>query len=424
MKHLVLILFIFLSVQFSVAFGQMTIDSCQAKARSNYPLVRQYGLIEQSESYTLSNAGKGYLPQFSFSARATYQSEVLELPFKIPGFTGLSKDQYQTVAELSQVVWDGGAISAQKDMAKASTELDKQKFEVDMYALKERVNQLFFGILLLNEQIKLNETLQSELENNYKRVAALKQNGVANQADVNAIRVEQLKAKQNKAILMSGVKAYKQMLSAFIGEYIDDSVILEKPNYLSITIGMSEVSFQLNNRPEINMFEAQSNFLESQKKIVFSANMPKIGLFVQGGYGKPGLNMLSNEFSPFYLSGIRLNWNIGNYYTQNNNIEKINLNQKNIELQKEAFMFNTNLKVMQQNNEIEKTQELIKADDEIINLRTEIKNAAQIRLENGTYNTTDLIREINAENMAIQEKALHEIQLLISIYNIKNTTNN
>jgi len=419
MKHFIIVFILFLNVQFLSAFGQLTIDSCQAKARSNYPLIRQYGLIEQSEGYTLSNAGKGYLPQFSISAKATYQSEVLELPFKIPGFEGLSKDQYQAVAELSQVIWDGGAISAQKEIAKASTEVDKQKFEVDIYSLKERVNQLFFGILLLNEQIKLNETLQSELENNYKRVVALKQNGVANQADVDAIRVEQLKAKQNKAILMSGVKAYKQMLSAFIGEYINDSVTLEKPNSQ-----LSIINFQLNNRPEIKMFDAQNIFLESQKKAIFSSNMPKLGLFVQGGYGKPGLNMLNNEFSPFYIGGIRLNWSIGNYYTQNNNINKINLNQKSTELQKETFIFNTNLKIMQQNNEIEKTQELLKADDEIIQLRTEIKNAAQVRLDNGTYNTTDLIREINAENMAIQEKALHEIQLLISIYNIKNTINN
>lgn len=417
-KQLLFILFGFVS-QFGNAQG-LTIETCQDKAAANYPLVKQFGLLEKTNEYSISNANKGYLPQLSLSARLTYQSEGTELPIKIPNVTipALSKDQYQAVLEANQTIWDGGLIKAQKKGIEASTEAEKHKLDVDLYTLKDRVNQLYFGILLLNEQLIQNDILQTELQTNYDRVAAYKRNGVANQSDLDAIKVEQLNAQQREAELRSSRKSYLQMLSALTGQPIDEKTTLEKPAMPKTDIVIE------NHRPEIKLFDAQSRLFESQKEAINAGNLPKIGLFVQGGVGKPGLNMLTNAVSPFYIGGVRLSWNISGFYTQKNNLEKLELSKKSVDVQKETFLFNNNLANLQQQNEIDRLKEVLKNDDEIIVLRNNIKKSAEVKVQNGTLTVTDLLREINSESLAKQTKALHEIQLYISIYQQRNTTNN
>ena len=398
--------------------AQLTIENCQLKAKANYPLIKQYELIKHSEEYSLSNANKGYLPQLNVSGKATYQSEVTSLPIKLPGITipSLSKDQYQATAEVSQVVWDGGAIHSQKAITKASSEVDRQKNEVDLYALTDRINQLFFGILSLNEQLIQNDLLQSELQINYDKISAYIQNGGGNQTDLDAIRVEQLKAKQHRAEIVASRKAYCEMLAAFIGEPVDNPGTLIKPE--------KSIVSETNNRPELKLFDAQNSLYESQISSVNAGNLPKINLFVQGGIGRPGLNMLNNDFSPFYIGGVRLSWNFGGFYTQKNNLRKIDLNKQSVGVQKETFLFNSQLQTMQQKNEIAKIGAVIADDEEIIRLRTNIKKASQAKVLNGTLPVSDLIRDVNAESQAMQDKALHEIQLLQAIYNLKTTTNN
>lgn len=403
-------------------FGQsLTVESCQEKARANYPLIKQYGLIEKTTEYNLSNANKAYLPQLNLTARATYQSEVTKLlPITLPGFVmpELTKDQYQAALELNQTVWDGGTVRAQKQGIRASGEAEKQKLEVELYALNDRVNQLFFGIMLLNEQLVQNRILQDELATNYKRVEVYKQNGVANQTDLDALRVEQLHALQRESELKTTRKSFLEMLSAITGEPIDEKTVFEKP-----IIALSGFKAE-NKRPELQFFDAQNNFLESQRNMITAGNLPKIGLFVQGGYGKPGLNMLTNEFSPFYIGGVRLQWNISGFYTQKTNLDKIEISKKAVNIQKETFLFNAGLQTKQQQNEIEKLKLTLKSDDEIIRLRNNIKRSAEVKVQNGTATVTDLVREINAENMAKQTKLLHEVQLYMAVYQYKNNTNN
>ena len=420
MKNILLIALIFINA-IHLSSQSVTIESCQEKAKMNFPLVKQFGLIEQSARFTIDNANKGYLPQLSFSARGTYQSQVTELPFKIQGkdLPALSKDQYQAVLEANQLLWDGGAIAAQKKATITGYEVDKQKLEVELFSLKERINQLFFGILMLNEQIKQNGILKNELKTNYDRVAAYKKNGVANQSDLDAIKVEQLNAQQREAELRSSRKAFCQMLGILTGMSINDPGTVVKPE-----INLSILQTNNNLRPELAFFDAQNRLFESQKTQLKAGDMPKIGLFAQAGYGKPGLNMLTNAFSEFYMGGIRLSWNFGGLYTQKNNFKKIEINKKSIELQKEIFLFNSEVKTKQELNEIEKLQSVIGSDDEIIQLRQNIKKSASVKLENGTITVSDLIREINAENQAKQMKSVHEIQLLMAIYQLKNETNN
>ena len=408
----------------------LSIETCQEKAKENYPLVKQYGLIEQTAQYNINNANKGYLPQLSLSAKATYQSAVTQIPSslgdvlsKLTGkpfsFPALPKDQYQAVIEASQVIWDGGVISTQKKITSQSSEVEKQKLEVDLYALKDRVNQLFFGILLLNEQLKQNDILKNDLLTNYNRLNAYKQNGIANQADLDAIKVEQLNADQRESDMISTKKSFVIMLSALTGIVINDQTELSKP-----LPDLSILKASSNLRPEIKLFEAQNNLYESQKSLINAGNLPKIGAFVQGGYGQPGLNMFTTGFSPFYIGGIRLSWNISGLYSQKNNVSKLELNKKSVDIQKETFLFNNNLVTQQQQTEIEKIQSTISNDDEIIRLRQNIKKATSAKMENGTASVSDLIRDINAENQAQQLKSLHEIQLLMNLYQLKNNINN
>ena len=430
MNRYIFLLLLALGFLSTPAFGQLSIDQCQEKARKNYPQIKQYSLIEQTGAYNISNANKGYLPQLSFSAQATYQSDVTEIPASLgqilSQLTGqnvtiasMSKDQYKMVAELQQTIWDGGMISSQKEQIKATTELEKQKLEVDLYTIKERVNQIFFGILALNEQRVQIDLLQKELQTNYEKIKAYMQNGVANQADLDMIRVEQLKVKQKKAELNAIQKSYREMLAVMIADTTALTAALEKPVFdtdMNREFGIK--------RPELKLFDAQTSLFASQEKMIRAGNLPKLGVFGQGGYGNPGLNMFNPGFTPYYILGAKLTWNFSGLYSQGNHLQKIALNKQTVASQKETFLFNTNLKVVNAQNEIAKIKEQIKSDDEIIALRKNIKKAAEVKVENGTLTVTDLIREINAESTAIQEKALRQIQLSMAIYNLKNITNN
>lgn len=405
----------------SLAYSQMTIEECQKKAAQVYPLAKQQALLQKLERLNQLIENTGYLPQLSISGSATYQSEVLQLPIRVLGIDKPSNDQYSAVAELSLTIWDGGVIHSRKKIAKASSEVDKQKYVVDMYSLNERVNQLFFGILLLKEQLKQNEILQNELQTNYERISVLTQNGMANQADVDEIRVEQLNAQQNRTTLAQTLQGYREMLSMMIAEPIDKNTTLVKPDWRNLTMNGDSISIY---RPELGLFDAQAALFASQKSALFAGIRPKVTLFGQECVGRPGIAMFGNEFTNWWVAGVRLSWGLGGVYSLKPNINKIETIIELIKAQKKTFLFNSEQKAAQQKNEIKKYQELIKSDDEIIALRSNVKKAAEAKVENGTISVNDLIKEINAENLAIQEKSLHEIQLLMSIYNLKYTTNN
>lgn len=402
----------------------LTIENCQEKAKANYPLVKQYGLIEQTARYNIENANRGYLPQLTLSAKATYQSDVTQIP-EVLGkklgitFQSLPKDQYQAVLEASQLIWDGGVISAQNKITKAGTEVEKQKLEVDLYALKDRVNQLFFGILLINEQLKQNDILKNDLLTSFNRVSSLMVNGLATQSDTDVLKVELINVNQRITDLINTRKTYEIMLSALCGIEISDKIELEKPK-----TDISKLDVNTNYRPELGLFDAQSKLYDNQKSLVSAANLPRLGAFVQGGYGLPALNMFDPSFAGFYIAGLRLSWNISGFYTQKNNLNKLDVNKKMLDLQKETFVFNNNLISKQQFNEIEKLQTAIKSDDEIIVLRESIKKSTSAKQINGTASVNDFIRDLNAETQARQLKSLHEIQLIMNVYQLKNNFNN
>ncbi|MDR1610073.1 MAG: TolC family protein [Candidatus Symbiothrix sp.] len=419
MKRLIILLI--LSAGFGPeSFSQLTIEECQEKARNNYPLIKKYNLIEQAKNYSLSNAQKAYLPQLQVSAKATYQSDVVKIPIQVPGLDipTLHKNQYTAVAEANQLLWDGGAVRSQKRIIEINSEVEEKQLEVELYAIEERVNQLFFGILLFDVQLEQNRLLTGELERNRLKVAGYIENGLANAADLDAVKVEQLNVKQAHIQLLATRAAYVDMLAIMIGETLDSNVSLVKP-----AVALPDV-FSTNNRPELQLFEAQNNLFDSQKQLIRSGYMPKLGLFVQGGFGRPALNMLSNKFEPFYIGGIRLSWNFGSLYTQKNDFRKIEVSKNQVNTQRELFLYNIRLTESRENKDIKRILDLMKDDGEIIALRENIRKAAEAKVSNGTMTVTDLLQEISREDIARQTKAAHEIDLLIAIYKLKNTGNN
>ncbi|MDR2584857.1 MAG: TolC family protein [Prevotellaceae bacterium] len=399
--------------------AQLTIERCQELAKANHPIIQRHQIIGKTAEYNLSNAAKGYLPQLMVLARATYQSDVTAIPIQIPGIQidGLSKDQYQATIDISQSLWDGGAVNAQKELVKAGEAVEQEQLKVDLYALEKRVNQLFFGVLLWEAQIAQNLILQAELQRSYALVYAYQQNGVANQADVDAVSVERLRCQQQYQQLLSGRMAYIEMLGVMIGQSIDESVTFVKPNPDHILF------YNQMNRPEMRLFDAQNRLFETQKSALLVGYMPRFNLFVQGGYGRPGLNMLKRDFAPFAIGGIRMAWNFGALYTRKNDLRKIELNQQNVEVLRETFLYYTNIDISQQNIQIERIRKMMLFDDEMIVLRERIRQAAEAKVANGTISVSELMRELHAEHLAKQEKSIHEIELITAIYDLKYNVN-
>lgn len=395
----------------------LTINDSYVLARRNYPLIKQYELIRKTESFSVANAAKGYLPQVSVLGQATYQSAVTEfkLPIAIPGaeFPSISKDQYKVYAEVNQTIYDGGAVRTQIESHRQSAILETLKVEVEMYRLNERVNQLFFGVLMLDEQLKQNELLTKDIELGIRKIQAFIDNGTAFKSNGNTLKAELLKTQQRAIELASNRKAYLDMLGLLIGQDLAESTVLAKPEMVSM---VGEIS-----RPELRLFDYQRQNLDIQDQLLKVKNRPKLNFFFQGGYGRPALNILNNGFDPYYMTGVRLNWSLSGLYTAKNDRALIANNRESIQVQQAVFLYNTNLSLKQQNADLIKLQKLLESDDEIIALRESVKTTAAAQLENGVINTNDYLREVNAEDQARLNRILHEIQLLMSTYNVRTT---
>lgn len=423
------LLFCSLFIPFLLTARSLTLDSCLSKALSRYPLVRQYDLITKTAEYNLSNANHAWLPQVSLSAKASYQSDVTKIPDALGNilstlagrpvtFESLSRDQYQAVVDVQQTLWDGGVTTARKKAIKSSAEVEKQKLTVDLYGLNDRIIQLYFGIMLIDAQLKQNKLLQGELAKNYKRVQVGIDNGIAQSSDADRVKVELMKTGQRQTELEAMSKSYRQMLGAFTGEEILSDTELLKPE-------LPEVNEKAENkRPELLFFDAQQKTLDAQEAGVKAALLPKIGLFAQGGYANPALNMFDPGFNLFYIAGVRFNWSLCELYNKKDNLSKTDIGRKTIETQKETFLFNNDLTGKQQKNEIERLKSVLKSDDVIIDLQKNIKDATEAKYINGMITVDDLLTEITAENMAVQTRFLHDIQLYMAMYQYKYNTNN
>ena len=420
MKKLLIIPMFLLSVGFIKAQTTLTLDECYLKSRENYPLIKQKEYIEKTKDYTVSNVWNGYFPQITLNAQATYQSDVTSLPISIPGIKidNLTKDQYKIVADVTQTIYDGGIMSSQSGFQKSLAEVDNQKLEIELLKVKDRVTQIYFGIILLDKQLTQIDFVKSDLQASLSKLNAALEYGTALKSHVDVLKAELLKTGQKEIELFSSRLAFIQMLGLLINQELNESTKLEEP---SSNTFISDVEI---NRPELKLFSSQLNMIDNQDGLTISKILPKASLFFQGGYGKPTLNMLQNQFDWFYITGARLTLPLSNFYSYGNEKEINEISKKNIEAQKETFLLNTNITVKQQLQEIEKLKKLISVDKEIIDLRTSVKEAAKSQLENGVITSNDFIRELNAEDTAKQNLAIHTTQLLLAEYNYKITTGN
>jgi len=407
MKRLLSVLLI-LPVMLLAQSQSLTLQKAYELAQQNYPLIKQRELIKQTSEYSEENLGKGFLPQINLSGQATYQSAVTQVKLPAPGIfiEPLSKDQYRIVGDVNQLIYDGGAIKQQKGIQYLSDEVEQQKIEVELYKLKERINQIFLGVLFLDEQLKQVDLVRSDLNNGITRVEAQVNNGVALRSNLNVLKAELLKTDQRAIEIKATRKGYIDVLSLFINQSLPENIKLEKP---VVTGSVLNSDIQ---RPELKLYSTQEKLLGGQYKVVGSRTKPKASLFFQGGYGRPSLNLFTNDFDFFYTTGLRLNWSIGGFYTEKREKKIIELNQKTIDIQKEVFLFNTNTQLKQQQSEFDKFQKLIATDNDIIDLRIKVKDAAKAQLENGVITANDYLREVNAEDQARLSLITHQIQLL------------
>ena len=406
-----------------------TLEECQQAAEKNYPQIHQYGLIEKTTQLTVANIQKGWLPQVSASAQATYQSDVTAWPDEMKAMMGgmgidmkgLTKDQYRVGIDVQQTIYDGGVIGSQKRIAREQGKVLAAQNEVNIYNVRKRVNEMYFGLLLIDEQIKLNNDLQTLLAGNEKKLKSMTKGGTAAESDLQNVKVERLHAMQKATELTSQKQMLQRMLSTFCGIEIK---AVQKPQ-VKADGGrlMSE-----NHRPELKALDAQIGLLNAQEKALNAALNPKVGLFAQGFYGYPGLNMFEDmmrrKWSLNGIVGARVIWNIGALYTRKNDKAKLQLQRDMTENSREVFLFNNNLEQIQQNENIERYQKLMAEDGEIISLRSAVRKAAESKLSHGIIDVNDLVREINQENAAYVQQSVHEIEMLKEIYDNKYTTNN
>jgi len=406
-----------------------TLEECQQAAEKNYPQIHQYGLIEKTTQLTVANIQKGWLPQVSASAQATYQSDVTAWPDEMKAMMsgmgidmkGLTKDQYRVGIDVQQTIYDGGVIGSQKRIAREQGKVLAAQNEVNIYNVRKRVNEMYFGLLLIDEQIKLNNDLQTLLAGNEKKLKSMTKGGTAAESDLQNVKVERLHAMQKATELTSQKQMLQRMLSTFCGIEIK---AVQKPQ-VKADGGrlMSE-----NHRPELKALDAQIGLLNTQEKALNAALNPKVGLFAQGFYGYPGLNMFEDmmrrKWSLNGIVGARVIWNIGALYTRKNDKAKLQLQRDMTENSREVFLFNNNLEQIQQNENIERYQKLMAEDGEIISLRSAVRKAAESKLSHGIIDVNDLVREINQENAAYVQQSVHEIEMLKEIYDNKYTTNN
>ncbi len=405
-------------------WGQ-TLEECWKAAEENYPLIRQYDLIEKTTHLTVANIQKGWLPQLTASAQATYQSDVTAWPDDMKtmmagmgiDMKGLKKDQYRVGIDVQQTVYDGGAISSQQLIAQEQGKVKEAETGVTLYQVRRRVNDMYFALLMLDEQMLLNKDLQTLLAGNERKLEAMVKGGTAAESDWLNVKAERLNAVQQANSLESQKRMLTRMLSTFCGIEVKEA---RKP---------SPVASQREGlRPEMKLFDAQLSLADAQERGLNAALMPRLGVFAQGYYGYPGLNMfedmMRHQWSLNGIVGARLTWNIGALYTRKNDKAKIAWQRQLTESNREVFLFNNRLEQLQQQEEIGRYRKLMADDEEIIALRAAVRRAAESKLAHGIIDVNDLVREINQENAARVQQSMHEIEMLKEMYDHKFTTNN
>ncbi len=415
MKHYsqLVLFYLFLIACPAMSFAQLSLDSCQVKARRNYPLIQQYELIDQTTEFTLSNANKAFLPQLSFNIIG---GVVDGFPsFDSPGSTESSSSDMQliSVVQLNQAIWDGGATKASKELIKANAKIEKADVDVALYQIRERVNNLYFGILLIEAQLHQNDIYFENLQRNAKRIQIAVDNGTAYKSDLDEIKVELLNAEERTTELVYNKAAYSKVLSAMIGEAVPPDLILKQPEKELLDLDTSI------GRPELSLFANQKALIDARSQLNKSALYPKIGILGFGTFLTPGIEFGTSDINRILVAGLSVSWDIAGLYRNGNNKKLDELGLQRIQNQEETFLYNTNLQLSQTHVELQKYQELIEKSEEVVVIKERIKKAYEVKYENGVSTMTQLLDKTNEENLAKQKLIMQQIQYLQKQYQYK-----
>lgn len=414
LKHISIVI---VFCNFSIS-AQTTLQSCIELAEKNSPQAQLLPLVKEAENVQIGALNKNLLPQASLGGQATWQSAVTSLPISLPNITvpTIPKDQYKATLDVTQNIWDGGLTKGQKKLASATANTDSRSIESNIYQLKEQISNLYFGILLADKQFANTEITRNDLESQSKKIQANLQNGTAIKGNVMMIEARLIELKQIQREIKSRKLAALKGLSILTGKEFSENAFLEIPQIQALEESNID-------RPELKLFDAQKDLSEANKSLIRAKNAPKVNLFATGGYGRPGLNFLSPDFSTYFIGGLAFKIPLSHLYlkTQNSDLRQLDINKEKIDRQKELFLQQTNLKLASQNEDVAKLQDQIKEDARLIEIREYMKKTAENKLENGIITVSDFISEVDNEATAKQNLSLHQVQLLQIINNIKIT---
>lgn len=409
--------------------GEVTLDSCRIWAQRNYPAIRQYELISKSEKYNVSNAARSWIPQVAFSAQALYysdqanMSEVWEALGLTDMFKTLGKDipdlylrkfQGKVQLDVQQTLWDGGMSVAGKRTAQADARQQKAQADVDFDQLESRVDNIYFGILLLDLQQEQLAQTDSLLQKNMERMRTLYNNDVILQSDLDAMEVEILTLGQKIDAVSYSRDAYRRMLCLITGRNLMEGTLQVPEEPADYARGEQ--------RAELRLMDAKIDYLLAQEKHIKSYSMPQFYAFAQGWYGYPKLNMFdsmqSSEWGLSAVVGVRMQWNIGAYYTQGNRLKTLRVNQEQVRVQKDIFEWNLQMQTAQEDAQITRLKRALEDDNRIVELRRSVRSAAEVKHDNGTITTTELLQKITDESVAVSAQSAHKIELLKTQYEL------
>lgn len=401
------------------AHAQTTLDECIGWAYDNYPQIKEMSLIEMTKGIDLKNAAYAWLPHLNISGKATWQSEVVEMPMDIPGMDiNIPHDQYGLTAEFTQQIWDGGTSRSQKELAEAGAEVKKTQLETNLWSIRSRVQNVFLGIILIDKQLELNRLLRESLERSSEEVKSRMEAGVALPSDLDQVSVNILSCLQQRASLDADRKSYVKILGLLTGRDMTDvelAVPQDAVNYVD------DGARDFETRPEMAFYAAQLKQNEFQRRQLNTLISPKLNLSLQGGYGRPGMNMLSGDFSGYFVAGLKLQWNIGALYTRGLDKRKVNADAQKIDLTRKSFILNSSVDAEQKNNAILKARDVLEKDSEIIGLRQRIRASGENQYREGTIKMNDYLSMLDEEYKAKANESMHEVQLMMAVYDMKNT---
>lgn len=415
-----LLLLSVLAVLFPAVRAQ-SLEECRQAAEHNYPIIRQYDLIARTTELTVRNIQKTWLPQISVTAQGSYQNKVTAWPENLQGLfaqmglqlQGLSRDQYKVGIDVCQTLFDGGAISSRREIARGEGAVQAAQTEVDLYKIGQRVHEMYFGLLLLDEQLRLNADANTLLRSNEQQLAAMLKSGTASAGDFENVKAERLSAEQQQTELLSQRQTLQRLLSLFCGIPVDS---IRRPTVPNLPSGE-------NKRPELRLFDRRLQLTDAQEKALDAQLLPQLGFFAQGYYGNPGLNlfedMMKRRWSWNGIAGLKLTWNLSALYTHRNEKSKLRVQRELIENARQQFLFNNQLDETQQSENVRRFRAIAQRDGEIIALRTSVRKAAESKLAHGIIDVNGLLREINKENAAKTQQAIHEIDMLKAMYDLK-----